>query len=386
MRRILILSALAFVVAVPTASAKTLYVDDDRAQCRGAPFTAIQPAVDAAASGDTIRVCNGTYAEQVVLPQAKSSLSLRAVSRLGATLRPPVGGLPFGAGDPAAIVVTRGPNTVVRDLVIAGPLRYTDQDAGCQEHTHPSGVAVPEGSATIDSNRFEDISVTCPGYVAGSGVHIGDVDFSFALPPVLPRVTVDRNVIEAHNGVVAEGAATVVVQRNGITGPGAEGSGFLLLESFDNSPNFSATVRGNDITGFDVGIRGLIGGRPLVVSNTVHGNATGAQFGESARGEMRDNVFRGNGVGIELGALGRPVARWLVRRNRVRDSTSDGIRMGPEASKAASERNTLLDNSSLGNGGLDCLDESTGSGTDGTSNIWSRNVGVTDNPNVCRAP
>jgi len=47
----------------------TLLVDDDKVQCPTAGFTTIQAAVDAAPPGATIRVCAGTYTEQVTIKQ-----------------------------------------------------------------------------------------------------------------------------------------------------------------------------------------------------------------------------------------------------------------------------------------------------------------------------
>ncbi len=386
MRKALTLTTIAVIAAVPcSASAATLQVDDDRAQCRSAPYTSVQAAVNAASSGDTIRVCQGTYAEQILLPRDKSNLSLRSVATLGATLMQPATGLPAGDGNPSAILVVRGMNTLVRGFRIRGPLSYADPEEACQNHTHASGIAVPEGSATIDSNRITAISITCPSRgPAGSGVHIGDVDGTFTLDAPFatsPRVTVDRNVIQGRGGVLAEGSSRVVVQRNTITGPGRDrGFGFFLLESFDMTSSVTATVRSNDISAAAVGVGGFIGGQPLVVGNRLHGNGTAIQFAESFFGELRDNFIDNNGVGIELGT-GSPVSRWLVRGNRIRNTETDGIRVNP-----GSDRNQLFDNSSLGSGGFDCLDQTNGEGTAGTGNTWSRNVGVTDSPDVCRAP
>jgi hypothetical protein len=64
---------LLFVVGVCTAlaagpaAARTWLVDDDRAECPTADFTRVQAAVDAAASGDTIRLCPGLYRENVTV-------------------------------------------------------------------------------------------------------------------------------------------------------------------------------------------------------------------------------------------------------------------------------------------------------------------------------
>jgi len=49
------------------ADAATLVVDDDGAQCAQAAYASIQPAVDAAQPGDTVKVCAGNYAEQVTV-------------------------------------------------------------------------------------------------------------------------------------------------------------------------------------------------------------------------------------------------------------------------------------------------------------------------------
>lgn len=49
------------------ASDAAWIVDDNGAECPGAQFTSIQAAVDEAAAGDRILVCNGTYHEQVTV-------------------------------------------------------------------------------------------------------------------------------------------------------------------------------------------------------------------------------------------------------------------------------------------------------------------------------
>ena len=59
---------------IGTADAATWTVDDDLAQYPGASFTTIQAAVDAASSGDIIRVYAGTYDEQILIDKTLTLL------------------------------------------------------------------------------------------------------------------------------------------------------------------------------------------------------------------------------------------------------------------------------------------------------------------------
>lgn len=55
-----------------------LVVDNDKVECPKAAYTTIQAAVTAASPGDTIRVCAGVYAENVVIGLAQSGITLKA--------------------------------------------------------------------------------------------------------------------------------------------------------------------------------------------------------------------------------------------------------------------------------------------------------------------
>src|ERR1041385_2391847 len=49
-------------------------------------YSTIQAAVNAAASGDTIQIANGIYAEQVNIPSTKNNLTLNGASQTGVIL------------------------------------------------------------------------------------------------------------------------------------------------------------------------------------------------------------------------------------------------------------------------------------------------------------
>ena len=91
------------VFGAQSASAKVITVDDNGLDCRKADFNTIQAAVNAAAPGDTIKVCAGTYVEQVTIPAAKSDLTLRSHTPLAAVIKAPP-----AMPDPKAIVRVNG--------------------------------------------------------------------------------------------------------------------------------------------------------------------------------------------------------------------------------------------------------------------------------------
>ena len=68
------LAALFSVVTSFAAHAQTILVDDNKANCPTATFSAIQPAIDSASPGETVRVCKGVYHEQLIISKSISVL------------------------------------------------------------------------------------------------------------------------------------------------------------------------------------------------------------------------------------------------------------------------------------------------------------------------
>ena len=62
------LAATGALVAAPPVMAAQRTVDNDRAECPTAQYTSVQAVVDAAAPGDTVTICPGSYVEGTGLP------------------------------------------------------------------------------------------------------------------------------------------------------------------------------------------------------------------------------------------------------------------------------------------------------------------------------
>src|SRR5438552_2716483 len=89
----------AAVVTSSAASAATRWVNDDDpngglymppgTSCNNPGYATIQSAVNAAASGDRINVCPGTYTEEVTIPAGKNNIVLLSVQLWAAAIKAP---------------------------------------------------------------------------------------------------------------------------------------------------------------------------------------------------------------------------------------------------------------------------------------------------------
>ena len=70
---VVVLSLMLGSARVAAASAPVIIVGASSAQCPGAQFSTIQAAVNAAAPGTIIRICPGTYSEQVSITKPSVS-------------------------------------------------------------------------------------------------------------------------------------------------------------------------------------------------------------------------------------------------------------------------------------------------------------------------
>jgi hypothetical protein len=120
--------------------------------CEHAGYKTIQAAVSAAGPGDTIRVCRGTYAEQVMIPAGRDNLTLHSVSHWHAIIKAP----PVMLDVKAIVRVSGSQNVTIRGFEISGP-----GGGGCDSIRY--GVRVDTGgSSNIIGNHIVDIRDSVP--------------------------------------------------------------------------------------------------------------------------------------------------------------------------------------------------------------------------------
>ena len=343
-----------------SSSGSLLTVDDDRAQCPQALYMSIQAAVTAALPGDQIKVCAGTYSEQVLI--MKDGLTLFSEVPLAAVIKAP----PTIAADTMSfksiVRVSGAQNVTIRHFTITGPGPGT-----CDSIRY--GVRVDGGgSATIAHNHITKIrDMGASGCQNGIAVDIGrnaDMQVGSGI--------VRQNLIDEYQkgGVLVDGMVGTVrsqgdVRENEVRGVGP--TPFIAQNGIAVGRHAHADIHHNRVSGNQYTGGGFVatGILPFRVD----------QADEIA---IHHNETFSNDVGIApFVAEGIDVAH-----NRSHDNSESGIHeFGPNHSQA----NTIEYNDSFNNAVVDCEDDTVGTRTAGTANFWIKDKGNTESPpGICK--
>jgi parallel beta-helix repeat protein len=335
-------------VSPTAASGDVLIVDDDALDCPNAQFMTIQSAVTAATAGDKIKVCRGTYIEQVTIPAGKDNLTLFSEGARQAIIKAPLVMAP-----PQAIVrVNDAQDVTIRHFTITGP-------GGGPCNSIRYGVFVDGGgSALITDNHITEIRDFPPlsGCQNGIGVSAGRV----VVPdgPTFGSATIVHNLIDKY-------------QKGGVLVDGSGSSGEV---AFNEVIGFGPTVN-NAQNGIQVSRQAHV---------DVHHNKVSQNFysppGVEATGillfDNPDSRVHHNSVFLNESGIGSSVVNGTaeISYNSARNNF-DGI------VAYSSTMNTLIThNKAFENTRYDCRDD-----TIPTDNFWVKDLGRTENqPGLCK--
>lgn len=399
MRKTILVAACAAIAAVLPAApshAAVLVVDDNAVQCPSAAFTTIQAAVTAASPGDTIRVCAGTYNEVVTVDKANLQLIGPAVPPVGTACRQ------ISAPNPntqAIIQSTGGSGTVRLSANGIGFSRFTVQNNTASYGVVTSGA---HSGFQIRQNLIQDnvigvyfntngttlskVELNCvrrnnePGAASGSGIY-SDAGLSNA------DIETNTFSANANSGILldapaAGGIARIKINRN----TSLEDRAFLFIfkssnvsvgnnniqNNFDAPGIFLGDGNTNMTVTFNIIERGFLGLRANAFGLTPNTNIT-----------IANNVItdsESTAVGHAISVAPNSLTNSAITRNNADGNAGDGIRIDAGGNTG----NTLTSNVAQNNGMLDCRDSTTGTGTAGTANTWTGNVGPNASPpDIC---
>jgi parallel beta-helix repeat protein len=287
-----------FLLAAPALAQTTRVVDNDGqgsiASCDdlALTFAAIGAAVAASVSGDTVRVCPGTYFENVSF--AGKNITLRSVAGPAVTI------IDGGATDSVVTFAAfEGPGAILDGFTIrngrsgfdtpgfgdGGGIRVVNASPAIRhnfivnnEACSGVGISVDFGSPVIEGNTISNNTQGgCSGGVGGGGIAIGGASAVVVRDNVISHNTI---VGASGGGISLFAAGTPLIERNIISDntasglfPCAQGGGIWMVNQSD------ATIVGNSIVrnraGCGGGIYWLVPQGPIgprLVNNTIADN------------------------------------------------------------------------------------------------------------------
>jgi parallel beta-helix repeat protein len=417
-----VLAALVLAASIAASAgraATTLVVDDDKVQCPGAAFTSIQAAVSAAAPGDTIRVCPGTY--------AATTINERDVTLVGDTgslgMSPCLAG--GGGTNAAADSIVNGGFTVaangveIRHFTVQGTAGPGIHVAGTLSGTTLRNNVIQGNTFGIylNSNGVQPTRATgncirsnnAGGSASGNGVYSDQG---------LKKARIEGNVVTKHvnasiilvgkagtqsdvriaNNRIVDDAAVILTNLTSSNVAGnlsrdSNGAGVFFGGGSSNVDVAGNVVEDCAFTGINV--RFLPGTYDVSTNNTkldIRGNRivscgdAGMRLRDgTTQNLVRGNTVRANGTTVESNGEGDGIALENADSNRVEGNVSVNNRDDGLFADSASSGNAIVGNTMDDNVVHDCHDDSSGSGTAGTANQWRGNRGETQNrPGLCR--
>jgi hypothetical protein len=317
-------------VTAPAASAATLAVDDDRKQCPSAGYTAVQAAIDAAAPGDTVAICPGTYAEGTGAAGTNAltiskPLTLRGAGADLVRVSPPrtnaAGGqiaeaspdIANGVGDILAVVGTpAAPITVnVSGITFDGNGVYVE-----------AGIVFADAQGSVSRSRVTNVVTTeaAGGYLTPGGWRDAYPGYGIAHVSADPGASAPRALAITSTRIDRYNAAGVWID-----GASADGSvdtsevvGRVLCQNFEANGNCSnpGVVTTGPLFGQDgvhaTGLAAATVTNSIVTQNVTNG--TGAPIRNSATNN--DNLDEAAGIRL----AGADVAGSLITRNNIVDN------------------------------------------------------------------
>jgi hypothetical protein len=193
--------------------AQPVLVDDDKVDCPTAKFTTIQAAVDAASPGTTIKVCPGTYNEQVLIPKRLRIKGDNGAVVMPSAMKENTTNLFNNSPIAAAIVVTApSGNVTISSLAVDGAANGI---VGCSPVL--VGIFYRNASGTVQDAAVRNMQVKEPACSSGIGILVQSGEKGSS------RVTVRENSIHdfQKSGIVGNELGTVLTAtRNVVTGSG----------------------------------------------------------------------------------------------------------------------------------------------------------------------
>jgi hypothetical protein len=385
------------------ALANTQWVNDNVAvggntSCASPGFNDIQSAVTAAAPGDTVHVCAGTYAggidvgKTLNLVGAKAGHDARTRSQSGESIISGggvLGGLFLHADGVVVNGFTirgevSGPGIytspafsgyrILNDIVTANVFGiYLNTGAGTQTLVQHDLITNNNQSGSANGNGIYTDQGTQDVLIAENTFRL-NMNSAVLFTNVSP--TVNSNITVRSNSAVNNSSFVLLFGRN---------DGVTISNNHTNDTIASDNANQGTAVRIDGDADGVVIRHNTILHSPFSGVAVRNGAAEDTAGpvgvEIAFNTIR-FAVNDGIDVTSTVPESVDARGNTIRHSQNDGIFFDTGTSG-----DTIASNSALSSAVWDCQDLSTGTGTAGTANSWTHDIGVKDSPNgLCRRP
>jgi hypothetical protein len=376
-----VLAGTALLCSGAPASAATLRVDDDHAQCPKAAFTTVQQGIDAAAPFDVILVCAGVYDHARIDP-GRDHLTLRAQ---GAASFQRDWESPAPA--PNAFVWDQAIGTRIEGFHFGEPTRYDAVNAPhpCRLEGLPAPAVLDGTNTVFRGNEIENWLFWSSDIVDEDGELLG-TDFGYCSQDPYPSVAAGGSASILRNHLDYTGSTGAVK----VTGVATIRDNTIVSSVMDEDsglgPNFNDSVI--DVLGTAVIQRNLVQGPPHPYIGHA-GVAINIRGGAGSIVGAQNGSVDGMGNTVVTGLPENPWAAIGIRvaapRTRVGDNTVGELDNYGILAETGSDTSRFFGNE-VHDAFPPCGDRTTGNRTAGTANTWTDNVAdapTSEPPEIC---
>jgi nitrous oxidase accessory protein NosD len=317
-----------FLPRLATASGRArLVVDDDKVECPKAGFTRIQDAIDAASPGDQIRVCKGTYVEQLTIRKALDIDADSGAVLMPGAMKQNTTSLFSGAPIATAILVADAMDVSISGLTVDGVNNGISECAPDLE-----GITFQNASGTVARAAIRNfkLGTGLGGCQSGTGLFVQSGGGNVS------RVEIEDCTIHdfQKNGITANEIGTMAFLRsNVVTGIGPTAA--IAQNGIQIGFGAAGAIEKNVVTNNVFSTCSAVDTCTAVATNILVTQSDGVEISGNRAGISQVAIFvDGNGAEIErnetfatsvFDGIRVEGNQTEVRRNRVFNGAESGI-------------------------------------------------------------
>ena len=358
------LSIIILILAVSPAQSATIHVPADQPN--------IQAGIDAAISGDTVLVADGTYTGpgNRDIDFGGKSVVLKSENGPEVTIIDSEGsssdrhrGFNFHSGEDSTAVVDGftiqsgfGPSDGSYEFSVGGGSKCDSSSSPKIINNTISGNSATFGGGGIscwDNSNPTISNNTISGNSAGDG---GGIFCSRNSNPTISANTISGNsASDGGGGIYCEDNSSPTISANTISRNSARSGGGIACVRFNSNPTISAnTISGNSASGSGGGIYSS-NSDPTISANTISDNSAhsgGGIYCHISSSTIRANIISGNSAGVGPGGgISCLFSNPTISANTISDNSAHlGGGIACQFSNPTISANTISGNSAITNG------------------------------------